>query len=175
MKAEELLEKCGEKINKPWYNWVNLRFLWYGFWDETEKIREKVFEGFEGLDEDEVEAFTKICDSRIDRIKTSSRDLVIGISVLAASLGIMASILIERVIPNEGISPLVQWFFTSGWCWLGMRIALAVIFILIVLLALLIGHYWAQAHAWYAIKEECFIRDAKRKREEKARYKVERN
>ncbi|MGB7532789.1 MAG: hypothetical protein WA977_07420 [Halobacteriota archaeon] len=175
MKAEELLEKCEEKINKPWYNWINLRFLWYGFWDKTKKIREKVFEGIEGLDEDEVETFTKICDSRIDRIKTSSRDLVIGISVLAASLGIMVTILFERVILEGGISPGVLWFFTSGWCWLGMKITQAVVFIVIVLLALLIGHYWTQVHAWYAIKEECFIRDAKRKREEKAKDTIERN
>ena len=60
MKAEELLEKCEEKINKPWYNWINLRFLWYGFWDEVGKIREEVFDGIEGfLDEDKLETFAK--------------------------------------------------------------------------------------------------------------------
>jgi len=86
MKAEELLEKCEEKINKPWYNWINLRFLWYGFWDEVGKIREKVFDGIEGfLDEDELKTFEKICDIRIDKIKTFLRDLVMSISILTMS------------------------------------------------------------------------------------------
>ena len=177
MKAEELLEKCEEKINKPWYNWINLRFLWYGFWDEVGKIREKVFDGIEGfLDKDELKTFEKICDIRIDKIKTFLRDLVMSISILTASLGIIVSILFEAgVVPKEGVSPMLQWFFTTGWSWLGIKIVLALIPIAVLLLALFIGHYWTQVHAWYAIKEEYFIRNAKREREEKTTDKVERD
>lgn len=171
-KVEKLLEKCEEEVKKPWFNW---RFLLYCLIDEfkPQEIR-KIFSDFEDLEEDEMKTFTKICDKRIDRIKFFSKDLVIGISVSAASLGIIASILIEsKVIPEAEISPVVQWFL-SGHGWLGMRIAMGVLFILIVLLALLIAHYWAQAHAWYAIKEGALMRHAESE-SEKEKSKAEGN
>ncbi|MCK4734586.1 MAG: hypothetical protein KAT65_19175 [Methanophagales archaeon] len=192
-KVENLLKTCEEKINKPWYNWINWEFLWYGFWDELEKIREKVFEGVEdlakGLDEDEVKAFIDICNSRIDRIKTLSRDLVTVISASAASLGVLLVLIERRIIKANGDFPIpksfpvqlgsinqsfptLQWVLFGDGDW-GFRIILSVLFIVIVLLAPLIGRYRAQTHAWYAIKEGTLLMYAyaKRGRKRKARHR----
>lgn len=186
-KVEKLLKTCEEKINKPWYNWINWKFLWYGFWDKPEKIREKVFERVEGLNEDEVKAFTDICNSRIDRIKTLSRDLVTVISASAASLGVLLVLIESELIKANGEFPIpksfplqlgsiiqrfpiLQWVLFGDSYW-GFRIIMSVLFIVIVLLAPLIGRYRAQNHAWYAIKEGTLLMYAyaKRRRKRKAR------
>ena len=163
MKAEELLEKCEEKINKPWYNWINLRFLWYGFWDKTEKIREKVFKGIECfLDEDEVETFTKICDSRIDRAKSFLTHIVTGLSLLIASLAVIASILVRSEITPKKEFPLINLWLETGPLF---QLMIVFLLILVLFLFLCLCHYAAQIHAWYAIKENTLLMYAKLKRE----------
>lgn len=187
-KVEELLKTCEERIGG-----LNWRFLRYGFWNELEKIKSEVVKGIniKKLDEDDVEAFTKICDNRLDRIKSFSRNLITVISISAASLAITASILIEKIIkapeanevfyrwfPGQLLDPMVQIFPVVQWIvseqepdWLGMKIVMFVLFIVIVVLAPLIAHYWGQAHAWYAIKEGALLSYAKRRRKRKAKHR----
>ena len=154
MKAEKLLEKWEKEIDKRWIE-HKLKFLRHGFWGDFEKIR-KIVE-FEEPRRNKIEAFLGICDNRIDRLKSFSRDLVTFISVSAASFAITVSIIFgSGVIENEteGKSfPLIRWFFTPEVDWLAFKILMAVLLIVTVLFTLLVWRYRAQANAWYAVKE----------------------
>jgi hypothetical protein len=111
MKAKKLLEKWEEEIDKRWIK-HKVKFLWHGFWGDFKELREIV--GFEEPRRNKIEAFIGICDNRIDRLKSFSRDLITVISVSAASLAIALSILFE------GIKTEDRRFFTGGFlnsCW----------------------------------------------------------
>lgn len=158
MKAEEeLLEKWEKEIDKRWIK-NKLKFLWYGFWGNFKEIRD-IINCCEKRKprRNKIEAFIGICDSRIDRLKSFSRDLMTFISVSADSFAITVSIIFGSdviKIETEGKSfPLIQWFFNPEVDWLAFKILIAVLLIVIVLLTLLVWRYRAQANAWYAIKE----------------------
>lgn len=172
MKAEKLLEKWEKEIDKRWIK-HKLEFLWYGFWGDFKEIREIV--GFEEPRWNKIAAFIGICDSRIDRLKSFSRDLMMFISVSAASLAIALSIFFEKIktedrgffywwFPDQLLGsivpqsfPIVHWFVSEPKSlepdWIGMKIIMIALFILILLFALLVWRYRAQANAWYAVKE----------------------
>lgn len=98
-KVEKLLEKCEGEVNKPWFNW---KFLLYILIEEfkPQEIR-KIFNNFLDLDETEVETFTDICDSRITRAKSFLMHIVTGLSLLIASLAVIASILVRSESERE--------------------------------------------------------------------------
>ena len=168
MKAEKLLEKWENEIDKRLIK-HKLKFLWYGFWGDFKGLREVV--EFEEPRRNKIEAFIGICDNRIDRLKSFSRDLITFISVSAASLAIALSILFEG-IKTEGRGGFYRWFPEQldsivqkrfnivHWFvsepepdLIGMKIIMIVLFILILLFALLVWRYRAQVNVWYAIKE----------------------
>ena len=152
MKAEELLEKCEEKINGRWCNWINWRFFRYSFSGEFKKIQEAVkIKNIKDndLDKNEVETFIGICNNRIDRAKTFLRDVVTVLSVLIALLAVIASILVGCSIKAEEQIHLIRIWPETGWTFL----ILIILLLLATLLFLLLCHYRAQTHAWYAVKE----------------------
>ena len=165
MKVEKPLEKWEKEIDKRWIK-HKLKFLWYGFWGDFKGLREVV--EFEEPRRNKIEAFIGICDNRIDRLKSFSRDLITFISVSAASLGIILVFASEKHVeanrkfhewlPGQLDSfiqekfPILLWILL-GDTHFGIRLVLIVLFILILLFALLVWRYRAQVNAWYAIKE----------------------
>ena len=177
MKAEEesekLLKEWEKEIDKPWIDWNKWKFFRYGFQGDFGKIRELINFKKRKPNEDRIEAFIGICDNRIDRIKSHSRDLITFISVSAASFAIALSILIKSNIiepaetkgyccyglPNPLCSiaqkfPVVQWIVSEQELnWVAMKIMMIALFALVILLTLAVWRYRAQINAWYAVKE----------------------
>ncbi len=154
MKAEDLLEKLAEGIDKPWINKNKLKFLRYGFqgdFNTIRKIREIAFKDND-LNKNEIEAFIGICDNRIDRLKSFSSDIITVVGLLIVFFGGIASILVTSDVIERGTFPLVK-TLTELIKWELVR--LLTIFFLIFLLfpSSIFLRYRAQIYAWYAVKE----------------------
>ena len=134
MEAEKLLEECEDKIHKPLLKNKG-KFLRRGVKGEFKAIRGIIFgENKElKLKEGEVEAFIGICNNRIDRLKSSTTEIVTS---LGAIIAVLAVFLIA-----EPENKIILWI-------------LSIILILVVaILALATFYYRAQSYAWYAVKE----------------------
>ena len=157
MKAEELLGRCEKEIDNPWFNW---KFFWYSFKGEFKEFRNIVTS--ENIkDKDEVETFIGICDNRIDRAKAFLSDIVTVLSLLIALLAVIASILVGSGIIKkaEKQNPLISIWLDTGWTF---QILTILLILIALLLFLLLCHYRAQIHAWYAVKEGILLMKKKK-------------
>jgi len=145
MEAEELLEKWVREIDNLWIKNM-LKFLWYGSLGYFKTIRNLDTIDFKNKnpEEDRIDAFIKICDGRIDRLKSdrlksTSKDLV---AVLIALGIILASILVGVTDNKHRVLGLLcegdTLFLTT--------------FLILFLVILAILRFRAQTYAWYAIK-----------------------
>jgi len=143
MEAEKLLKKWEAEIDKRWItNIVN--FYRYGTTGDFEIIRNLDTINFnnEKTEGDKIEAFIKICDNRIDRLKHSSKDLI---SILIALVVAVASILVGSS-GTTAKHPLWDLLCQPG-------AFFKIIFLIVFLGLLALLRFRAQMYAWYAIKE----------------------
>ena len=133
MKAKRLLERCEKEIHKPWIKNKG-KFLKRGIKGEFDEIRDII--KFKPPKWGDKEAFIKICDNRIDKLKTSSTEIV---TILGAIMAVVAIFLIADIRNN--FSTILSEF------------------LLISLMVLILDffYYRAQMYAWYAIKEGALL------------------
>lgn len=152
MDAEELLENC-EKMIK----WFNVMFIWYSFIGKFRpKEITKICSEAMSLNESEIETFIKICDGRIGRLKSFSRDIMALLGLSISSIAIVASILAGSSIlagTEEQFSLCDVWSKTG----LVFQTFTVIIIIIAVGLFFLILQCRAKSHAWYAIKEKILL------------------
>ena len=134
MKMEELLERYEEEIVKN-----KLKFSGYG--PHYERIRD-IF-NFKPLKKDEKKAFIGICDIRIDRLKTLSKNVITNMGILVVLIAMIINFCIITLVDTDLFSVLLLLFI--------------LIIILFVLLLIVLRHLTAQTLAWYAIKEGALL------------------
>lgn len=163
MKAEdtkvgELLVECEEKIK--WYDW---KFISYSYRSAFKEIRKTFFKIIKDedieLDKEELKVFIEICDNRLDRAKSFLGHTTTSLSILIGSMVVLAAILISTGISagfleHPLLDTLEQFGFTS---WIFAALVLGIT----VFIVLLVGHYRAEVHAWYVIKEGVLLRKAR--------------
>lgn len=137
MEAKKLLKEYVEKIHTLRPLKDKLAFLRYGFTGKLDIIRVDIIK-FNPPKWDDRDAFIKICDNRIDRLKTSTTEIVTSIGALIA---VVAVFLIKQLFPILSIFLLI--------------------FVMVLLVA--IFYYRAQSYAWYAVKEGVLLVKEKKK------------
>ena len=146
MELEELLERYEEEIYELWFK-NKLKFLRYGCGPVDYKtIRD--FLNFKPPKRGEKEAFIRICDIRIDRLKTFLR------KNLAKEGGLIALFATATAVAAYGITSfgsdlqfLVIFYFL-------FILVFFIAFISVLLKSLSVN---VQIHAWYAIKEGALL------------------
>ena len=130
MEAEKLLEGYVEKIHNLRPLKDKLNFFKYGVKGKFKEIRDII--NFGSPEWGDKKVFIKICDNRIDRLKSSTTEIVTSIGALIAVLAVF----------------LIKYSGTGYYLILS-------IFILISLAVLIfaIFYYRTQLYAWYAVKE----------------------
>ena len=158
LKAEELLEKCEQKIK-----WINWKFLLDSYRSEFEEIRLTFFKNI-NINGDELKIFIDICENRLDRAKSFLGHTTTGLSILIGSFVVLASILISTGISAGFFEhPLLDVLKRLGYAsWISASLVL----IIAIFLALLVAHYRTEVHAWYVFKEGALLM---KKEEAKAR------
>ena len=132
MEAEKLLEGYVEKIHNLRPLKDKLNFFKYGFTGKFKTIRDDIIK----LDPhkwDDRDAFIKICDNRIDRLKTFTTEIVTSVCALIAVVAVFLIAYPEK-------SPFQN------------RCIFLLIFVMSFLLVAMF-YYRAQTYAWYAVKE----------------------
>jgi hypothetical protein len=152
MEADELMSEYVVEIERPVIK-NKVAFLKYGSRGEFEAIRQIV--RFKKPEPDKIETFIKICESRLDRLKRFSSDLMTFVSIALATFTFTISFLFNIIpedIPKDSITPGIDWFFSSL-NYLLWKILMSILLLLIITCALQFLRYRAQANAWYAVKE----------------------
>jgi hypothetical protein len=153
MGEDDLIKRYEDKIERPLIE-NKIAFLKYGINGDFEKIRGIIgFEKPEKAEKEKINALISICDNRIDRLKSFSRDLVTFVGWTLATFTLSMTLLSAKIIPDgDSILPGIAWFFGSL-NYLLWKILMVILLILGILFFLSLFRYKAQANAWYAIKE----------------------
>ncbi len=154
MALKSLLEKCEEKIDKPLFNIDKLVFLWFGVNGDFQYIRNRILGGNNKLtlEDDEIKAFVRICDNRIERLRSFLSE-VMGITGFLIVLFVGIATILATA--NKDFESLFR-----GWAELcnvlnleSLRLLAIIFFITLLTLSYFLVRYRAQLYAWYAIKE----------------------
>ena len=137
-KLEDILEECNEKTTHNYWNLVIWSFL-----DDFKKLVDNSL--FDEVNDDDLEKFIRICDNRLDRAKTYLNDVAIVLGFAFASL----SIVLTLAIVGDKLPFLVP----------DLSIILFVVSLFLILIGLLalLGHYRSQVHAWTVFKERAIL------------------
>lgn len=129
MKAEKLLERYVKEIHKmPFKNKLKV-YVW-GVKGKFSEIKGII--NFKPPKWDEKEAFIKICDNRIDRLKGSTTEIVTSIGAVIAVLAVF----------------LIRYSEKSYFLILSAFLLISVIVLIFAVL-----YYKVRMYVWYAIKE----------------------
>ncbi len=154
MKAKELMKECEGKLRVGDTPIKYLRLAGYSFRGNFEKIKEGI--SFNELEESEIELFTKVCDNRINRAGIFLNEVATVLGFDLTALSIIA--VISSGVLEESESPFLSIIFFGQY---GIQFRTLVIFLFVVLIFLfiLLGHYRAHVHAWTAFKEEAILNE----------------
>ena len=149
MEVNELMREYEAEIERPWLK-NKMAFLKMGFTGEFEAIREVV--RFKKPEPDDVDAVISLCDSRLDRLKSFSSDLMTFLSIALATFTFGLYLSFDKYgIYADSIMPFFTWYFK--WEYIPLKIAIAILWFLTITCAFQFLRYRAQTNAWYAIKE----------------------
>ena len=157
LKAEELLEKCEQKIK-----WINWKFLLDSYRSEFEEIRLTFFKDI-NINGDELKIFIDICENRLDRAKSFLGHTAMSLSIFIGSFVVIATILIIGNLKPEKPFSLIDFMLETGWTF---QITIYLLLFLALILMLLVGHYRTEVHAWYVFKEGALLMKKEEAKEE---------
>lgn len=148
MKAYRILEECENRLSISERTYW--RTLWYSFTSNFKKVVTDMVFFFDN--DEEKENFIRICDNRIQRVKTLYNQTTIAIGLDITILAIVAKITVK------GEQRIVRYLlfeqgdiFSKLFCW-GLIILLA-IFVAYLL------HFRTHLHGWTAFKESSILGD----------------
>ncbi|MBN1763282.1 MAG: hypothetical protein JW878_09465 [Methanomicrobia archaeon] len=154
MEADELMREYEVEIERPWIK-NKMAFLKHGSRGELEAIREIV--RFKTPEPNKIDAFIRICESRVDRLNSFSSGLMTFVSVALATFTFSITFLFGtmkeiKTIPKNSLIPVITWYFDSPE-YLIWKFIMTILLFLIITCAFQFLRYRAQVNAWYAIKE----------------------
>jgi hypothetical protein len=139
------VEECTKKTDKTdVHNYWNL-FKW-SFTNNFKELQNIPL--FDGVDENKLEQFIKICDNRLDRSKTFLNHMVLLLGFDLTALSILVAMATEENkfyldLPFHGY------------------VTFAVLLIILIFLIVCLPHYRSDMHAWTAFKEKALMTQKK--------------
>jgi hypothetical protein len=128
MEADELMSEYVVEIERPVIK-NKVAFLKYGSRGEFEAIRQIV--RFKKPEPDKIETFIKICDSRLDRLKSYSSDLMTFLSIVLATFTFSLYLAFDKYgIPIDSIIPGIKWFLSLKFILLKISISTLLLIII---------------------------------------------
>ena len=140
--VKRILEICNEKTAHNFWNLVK-----WSFTDNFEKLQDIPL--LNEITDDELEQFVKICDNRLDRVKTFLNNITIVLGFIIASLSIVLTLaIVGDKLPFLVPDLSINLFVTS-------------LFLVLIGLIAFLAHYRAQIHAWTAFKEKAILMEGR--------------
>ena len=153
MKAKELVEKCEKGLEVGRNPIKFLRLAWYSFRGDFGAIRGDIT--FDDPNDVEIKRFIEVCNNRINRAGTFLNEVAMVLGFTLTALMIVAVILSDGLKGSE--DPILS--FLVGPHTIQFRILVIFLFVALIFLIILLGHYRTHVHAWTAFKEEAILNE----------------
>jgi hypothetical protein len=155
MNVKELVKECEGKLkvgDTPIIKF--LRLTWYSFRGDFERIRGDI--SFNELGKSEIERFIKVCDNRINRAGILLNEIATVLGFDLTALSIIA--VISSGVLEKSDDPVLS-VIVEGQYSIQFRILVIFLFVALIFLITLLGHYRTHVHAWTAFKEEAILNE----------------
>ncbi|MCD6455591.1 MAG: hypothetical protein J7K81_02215 [Methanophagales archaeon] len=119
-------------------------------------IREGIREDIAFDDPAEVERFIEVCDNRINRAGIFLNEVAMVLGFALTALTIIAAISSDKLGKSE--DPILSTIGGNLYS-IQFRILIVFLFVALIFLIILLGHYRTHVHVWTAFKEEAILNE----------------